>query len=130
VAHILVVDDEHILLDLISSVLRTDGHTVTSLSDPSLASDYVKNAAIDLILTDVTMRPISGFEMVKRLTILGFEGRVLFMSGFSNLSAAISRSVGVRAIIEKPFTAIELRRSVKRVLSGTKAKATQPSILA
>jgi DNA-binding NtrC family response regulator len=125
VAHILVVDDENIVLNLIATVLRTDGHTVTALSDPSLASDCFNIAAIDLILTDVTMKPISGFELVKRLTILGFDGRVLFMSGFSNLSAAISQSLGERALLEKPFTAMELRKAVKCILSGTKAKAPQ-----
>ena len=127
VARLLVVDDENIVLDLIATVLRTDGHTVTALSDPSMASDCPNIAAIDLILTDVTMTPFSGFELVKRLTILGFDGRVLFMSGFSNLSAAISQSLGERALLEKPFTAMELRKAVNRILSGTKAKAPQPA---
>jgi DNA-binding NtrC family response regulator len=129
VAHILGVDDEDIVLDLIATVLRSDGHTVTALSDPSLASDYFNIAAIDLILTDVTMTPFSGFELVKRLTIFGFDGKVLFMSGFSNLSASISRSIGEWAVLEKPFTAMELRKAVKRILSGTKAKAPQPAIV-
>jgi DNA-binding NtrC family response regulator len=127
VAHLLVVDDENIVLGMIATVLRTDGHTVTALSDPSLASDCLSIAAIDLILTDVTMKPFSGFELVKRLTILGFDGQVLFMSGFSNLSTSISRSIGEWSVLEKPFTALELRNAVKRVLSSTKAKAPQPA---
>jgi DNA-binding NtrC family response regulator len=130
VAHILVVDDEDIVLDLLATVLRSDGHTVTAFSDPSLASDCLDIAAIDLILTDVTMTPFSGFELVKRLTILGFDGQVLFMSGFSNLYAAISQSLGERAVLEKPFTAMELRKAVNRILSGTKAKVPQPAIVA
>jgi DNA-binding NtrC family response regulator len=130
VARLLVVDDENIVLDLIATVLRTDGHTVTALSDPSMASDCPNIAAIDLILTDVTMTPFSGFELVKRLTILGFDGQVLFMSGFPNLSASISRSIGEWSVLEKPFTALELRKAVKRVLSGTKAKVPQPAIVA
>jgi CheY-like chemotaxis protein len=41
-ANILVIDDESVLLTLISNTLRLDGHTVTALSEPLAALDYQK----------------------------------------------------------------------------------------
>jgi CheY-like chemotaxis protein len=62
-ANILVIDDEPGLLGLISTTLRQDGHCVTALNDPLAAIEGAMNGgpAIDLLLTDVSMKPISGF---------------------------------------------------------------------
>jgi two-component system cell cycle sensor histidine kinase/response regulator CckA len=123
-ANILVIDDESLVLDLISATLRRDGHNVTAMADPLAAIDAFINGrlAIDLLLTDVSMSPISGFEIFKRMLSAGFDGPVLFMSGYSALSGAIVGSLGERAIIEKPFTAAELRAAVGRAVAKIKAK--------
>jgi DNA-binding NtrC family response regulator len=122
-ANILVIDDEPVLLDLISNTLRLDGHTVTAISDPLAACDTFRATdEVALLVTDVTMKPISGFEVVTRLHSIGFAGPVLFTSGYPALSGAIARSLGERAIIEKPFTAAHLRSAVNRTLSKSKPR--------
>jgi CheY-like chemotaxis protein len=123
-ANILAIDDESILLALISATLRRDGHNVTAMTDPLAAVDsFISGrAAVDLLLTDVTMKPISGFEVLTRLVSAGFDGPVLFMSGYSALSGCVAESLGVRAVIEKPFTAPQLRAAVARALAKNKAK--------
>ena len=118
-AHILVIDDESILLDLISRTLRQDGHTVTALGDPIAAMESAADGKppIDLLLTDVNMRPISGPELVKRLTRAGFHAPVLFMSGYPSFSITIAGTGGVYSVIDKPFTIAELRVVVARLLA-------------
>lgn len=118
-ANILIIDDEPILLDLTTTVLRLEGHRVTPLPGPTEALEQFASGAdqLDLILSDVDMRPITGFETVKRLAAKGFQGRVLFMSGYSGLSEAITGSLGPKIVIEKPFTAPQLRAAVNRILS-------------
>jgi len=125
-ANILVIDDDPVLLDLISTILRQVGHQVTAIADPAEACEsFCAGDAIDLLLTDITMRPISGFEVVKRLTFLGFHGSILFTSGYPALSGAVASALGERAIIEKPFTAAQLRSAVGRSLAKMKPKSHQ-----
>jgi CheY-like chemotaxis protein len=81
-ARILVIEHDLNLLNLISSVLRQDGHTVTETSDPTEALAIAERQPkdFDLILTDVELHPISGFEFVRRLTIKGIHIPTQFMS--------------------------------------------------
>lgn len=118
-AHILVIDDESVLLDLITRTLRHDGHTVTALDNPIAAMESASGgkSPIDLLLTDVNMRPISGPELVKRLTHAGFQAPVLYMSGYPSFSNTIAGTGGAYSVIDKPFTIAELRIVVARLLS-------------
>jgi DNA-binding NtrC family response regulator len=124
-ANVLVIDDESVLLDLIATVLRTDGHSVQATGDPLKALSFLDagNPPIDLVLTDIDMKPITGFELVKRLTKIGFTGPVLFTSGYASLCGAVTDSLGSRAILEKPFTAAQLRTALGRALAKGKAKS-------
>ena|SRR5581483_2376099 len=123
-AKILVVDDEPTLLTLIAAALRKDGHNVTAIGNPLEVVDQVQGNLSDftLIVTDVDMKPITGFEVVSRLTDVGWFGAVLFMSGHSSKSGVIVESLGQRAVIEKPFTADELRSAVALALSSANYK--------
>jgi DNA-binding NtrC family response regulator len=123
-ANILVIDAESLLLDLVSTVLRLDGHSVTAMSDPMAALNWFRNndAVIDLILTDISLKPINGFELATRFGKLGLDCPVIYMSGYSSISGVIVGSMGERSVIDKPFTASELRRAVGRVLGKGRVK--------
>jgi two-component system OmpR family response regulator len=125
-ANILVIDDEPVLLDLISNTLRLGGHQVTAVSNPVEACElFQAGGPTDLVVTGVSMKPISGFEIVARLNAKGFTGSVLFTSAGSALSSAIVRSMGERAIIEKPFTAAQLRSAVRKSLTKVVKSSTR-----
>ena len=116
-SRILVIDDEPIVLDLISIALTMSGHEVTAFGDSREIfqnPDLVRTA--DLLITDVSMRPIDGFEVVKRLNADGLRPPVLFMSGYSAVAAAIAESKGKKSVIEKPFTVDQLRSAVQQAL--------------
>ena len=124
-ANILLVDSEPVLLGLISNTLRLDGHEVSAVCSPlvALASHGAGQTPIDLLLTDIDLKPISGFELVNRLSKIGFNGSVLFMSEYPSLVAVVAESLGERAILEKPFTAAQLRAAIANALRRGKAKA-------
>jgi len=119
-ANILVIDDEAVLLGLIASALRLDGHTVRALSDPLEALEGAGDAEfpIDLLVTDIGMRPISGFEVLQRLVKRGIRCKALFMSGYPAMTGAVSAGLGPHALLEKPFTAQELRSAVSKALAA------------
>lgn len=123
-ANILLIDDEPFLLDVISNTLRLDGHDVMAMADPltALSAPGPRGSPIDLVLTDINTKPISGFELVKRLSLRGFDGSTLFMSEFPSLSGAVAQSLGERSVLEKPFTAAQLRTAVGRALRKIKVK--------
>ena len=124
-ANILLIDDGAVLLNLISNTLRLDGHTVSALCDPLAAFEFfgAGKLPIDLILTDIDLAPISGVELVKRLSKMGFKSPVLFMSGYRGLAEAVAESFGQRAVLEKPFTAPQLRSAVGKALQRSKPKS-------
>jgi two-component system cell cycle sensor histidine kinase/response regulator CckA len=118
-AIILVIEQDIILLNLISSALRQDGHTVIETTDPmhalTIAAEHA--AALNLVLTDVEMEPISGFEIVKRLILNRIDIPAQFISGFPGITGVIASTYGAHAVIEKPFTASELRKGITRFLT-------------
>ena len=126
-AYILVIDDEPTLLRLIATFLRRDGHDVVALSEPLAAFDSVVNAEPEfgLVLIDVDMRPVNGFEVVRQLAEKGWRGPVLFMTGHSTLADDMIPSAHEPAILGKPFTSGELRSAVTDALGS---RATSPKI--
>jgi DNA-binding NtrC family response regulator len=124
-ANILVVDDEPLLLDLISTILRLDGHNVRAMGDPITALNFQEagEAPIDLLVTDISLKPISGFELVTGLSKKGFNSPVLFASGYPALYWAVPDSMRDYPILEKPFTAAQLRAAVRGALACSKPKA-------
>jgi FixJ family two-component response regulator len=79
---------------------------------------------IDLVLTDVEMKPISGFEFVKRMKHNKIEIPTLFMSGDPNMAGVIATGLGPGVVIEKPFAASVLRQKVSRCLAKIDRHAT------
>jgi DNA-binding NtrC family response regulator len=125
-ARILVIEQEPALLNLTACILRQDGHTITETRDPMEALSIVSQCKqeIDLVLTDVDTKPISGFEFVKRITAMGIGVPVLFTSDSSRLVDVITASLGAGSIVEVPFTAPALRHSLSRFLAKHHRKAT------
>ena len=64
------------------------------------------------------MRPINGFELVRRLTRMGFNAPVLFMSGYPDLASAMACCTDPYSFIDKPFTIDQLRVVVSRILAN------------
>ena len=65
-ASILAVDDEAGILDMIQSILRKDGHSVTGITRAE-EIDYTKVGSFDLILLDIMMPGIDGFTLCKKI---------------------------------------------------------------
>ncbi len=112
-ATVLVCEDEPTLLRLVGHILSRAGYTVLTASTPSealtLASDDVS-----LLITDIQLPELTGPELAQRLLAEHPSLRVLFMSGWS-------ASAGVPlpgAVLEKPFTPVQLLTGVKALLEA------------
>ena len=117
---ILLVDDEAVLRRLAGTILLRQGYVVVEASGPAeaLALGAAEPGSFDLILADVMMPGMRGWEMVDRLRAWQPRARVLYMSGYvGELDRASIEKV--RPLLSKPFRPRDLIDEVRRVLSGS-----------
>jgi PAS domain S-box-containing protein len=116
---ILLVDDEEGVRKLVSAVLGNGGYTVMEAANGSAAlSIYEKNShKVDLVLTDVVMPQLNGFELGQVLAEKNPELRILYMSGYRD-TPALSPGEPARSFLNKPFTPDTLLAKVREVLDS------------
>lgn len=110
-ASILAVDDEAGILDMIQSILRKDGHSVTGITRAE-EIDYTKVGSFDLILLDIMMPGIDGFTLCKKLRNQ-VDCPILFLTAKSEENSLVNGlSLGADDYICKPFGVMELRARI------------------
>jgi two-component system, cell cycle sensor histidine kinase and response regulator CckA len=118
--HVLVVEDDHAVRDIITHVLSTHGYRVTVAAHGVEALALVDaGAVVDLVVSDVMMPEMSGPALVEALLQRHPQIRVLFLSGYTEEASALT---GVRpasvAFLQKPFSFSALLTKTREVLQG------------
>jgi CheY-like chemotaxis protein len=112
---ILAVDDEPELRDMIALMLGNDGHAVRTAGSGDEALAVLEADEFDLVLSDVGMSGMNGWELVERVRGRWPSLRLVLATGWgAEIDPARARQQGVEAVIAKPFRFSDLRR----VLSG------------
>jgi CheY-like chemotaxis protein len=117
---ILVADDDDGVRRLVHAVLATSGYTVIEAADGKEAFT-IYNAdpeKFDLVLTDVVMPQMNGFELGDRISAITPERRILYMSGFRDTPIASEAQERQRPFLHKPFTPDVLLVRVREILDG------------
>jgi CheY-like chemotaxis protein len=127
---ILLVEDEEMVRGLMCEVLERDGYKVLSCADPREGIETCKRhcGRIDLLLTDVVMPGMNGWEMARRIQETLPELRVVFMSGYTE--HVLSRDGEIHPQIEylqKPFTLRTLTEKLKRLLKPVEERVQRKS---
>ncbi|MBI3587222.1 MAG: response regulator [Ignavibacteriales bacterium] len=116
---ILVVDDEDALRTVLSSELEGEGYKVNTAADGAEAITILKSQAFDLILLDIKMPNVDGFEVLKFVKDNHPTTKVIMLTGFADLKNAIeSKKLGAEDFVSKPYDLVDLLTTVERVLSG------------
>ena len=115
---ILLVDDEEGVRKLLSAVLHNGGYTVIEAANGLAAlAIYEKNShKIDLVLADVVMPQMNGFELGLRLAEKNSDLQVLYMSGYRDSPINSPPGEPPKAFLNKPFTPDVLLAKVREVL--------------
>lgn len=121
---VLVVDDEPGITLLCRRVLLKVGYLVTALTDPREAMDWLKQNRADLLLVDIRMPEVDGFEVITAARRLQPDVAVLVMTGFGTVETAIrALRQGVDGLILKPFEkGEELVEAVRQALADSRQK--------
>ena len=110
-AKILAVDDDTAILDMIGNILNKDGHWVTKVSNP-LEINMEKLNLYDLILLDIMMPGIDGFELCSKIRKL-VDCPILFLTAKTEENSLVNGlSLGADDYIFKPFGVMELRARI------------------
>ena len=115
---ILVVEDDDLMRMLTRQMLEGHGFTVIEANDGKVALEQMnrRNGHIDLILTDVVMRHMSGPELALRVSENNPGTKIVYMSGYTGeLIAEHNLGTGL-ALLDKPFTKNTLLRTIHAAL--------------
>lgn len=116
---ILVVDDEDALRTVLSSELEGEGYQVASAADGEEAIKILGGQAFDLILLDIKMPKVDGFEVLKFVKQNQPKTKVIMLTGFADLKNAIeSKKLGAEDFVSKPYDLVDLLTTVERVLGS------------
>lgn len=121
---VLVVDDEPGIAALCKRILSRAGYTVTSLIDPRAAIEHLQVNRVDLLVVDIRMPEVDGFDVISRAQMVQPDIAVLVMTGFGTVETAIrALRQGVDGLLLKPFEkSDELLSSVRQVLTDNQRK--------
>ncbi len=127
--HVLVVDDEQIVGEFMSELLRSRGLTVTvKPSGPEALAWFERHGAeIDAVVTDQTMPRMTGLELARRLTGRRPSLPVLLYTGYAeNIDAALLARAGVRTLLRKPVEPEELLARLREAIRPGASPAAKP----
>jgi two-component system, cell cycle sensor histidine kinase and response regulator CckA len=111
---ILVVEDEQPVRELVRRVLEAAGYDVCVAESPAQALPLLAHTSIDLLLSDVVMPGMSGWELAERAREEQPATRLLMMSGYSH-DVAAAPIPGV-PLLAKPFSPEQLTQTVREAL--------------
>ena len=123
---ILYLDDEEPLVFLVTRMLRQLGYKPSGFTNAADALAAFRNnpKQFALVLTDLTMPGTSGMDFARQVLSVSADAPIVVVSGcLSPEDVVRAKSLGVRALIQKPSTVEELGESIQRLLSAVAAGA-------
>ena len=127
-ARILVVDDEENIAFLLRSALRHFGFDVDVASDGRSALRTVRAQPPDLVVLDVMLPDVDGFEICRRMRDEGIDTPVLFLTARDGSDEAVrGLTLGADDYVTKPFSLEEVVARSRRCCAGAAAGPGRPS---
>jgi len=116
-ARVLVADDEPSIRELLQKTLGLAEYDVTTAVDGRSAMEHLRNAAYDLLITDLRMPGVDGLTLIREAKRIKPDLPVIIITGFSNESTAIDTvTLGVAGYLTKPFRVPQVLAAAARAL--------------
>jgi DNA-binding response OmpR family regulator len=131
-ALILVVDDEQLITDSLSYSLKREGFNVASVADGLSAIQAVEELKPDLVVLDLMLPDISGFEVCRRLRTFTTIPVIMLTARGEEIDRVLGLEVGADDYLAKPFSFRELLARIQAMLRRVQLdrQTTQPQPLA
>lgn len=113
-ANIIVVDDEPGVREMLADALRMQGYAAATAADGHAALREIHEGDFDLIISDVNMPKVNGFELLERLRATGNETPVILLTARGDRAdVAVGFRAGADDYVTKPFGLEELMLRVE-----------------
>jgi two-component system OmpR family response regulator len=123
---VLVVDDEPNIRDLVAMALRYEGFDVDSAGTGRMGLDKARSQPVDLIVLDVMLPDVDGFEVARQLGAGGHRVPIVFLTAKDTTQDKIrGLTIGGDDYVTKPFSLEELVARIHAVLRRTNGEAEQ-----
>ncbi|MFW6221723.1 MAG: sigma-54-dependent transcriptional regulator [Fibrobacterota bacterium] len=100
-----IIDDEPAVLRNLKRRAEKSGYEVEAFSDPVAAMAAMEKKAFNIVLSDLRMPGLTGFEVLERVKALSRETQVIIMTGYGSVSTAVDLvKQGAFYYLEKPFS--------------------------
>ena len=121
--HILIVEDEAAIADTLIYALQAEGFSTHWLGLAQAGLDYLQQQPVDLLILDVGLPDISGFEACKRLRRFS-EVPVIFLTARdAEIDRVVGLEIGADDYVVKPFSPREVAARVKAILKRVVPRA-------
>jgi DNA-binding NtrC family response regulator len=122
-ARILIVDDEEDITWILKKGLEKYGYEIDVFNDPLLALSSFRAGSYDLILLDIRMPKMDGFELYQRITQLDSKTKVCFMTAFEVYYDALKElfpdSYESVCFIRKPIAIQDFVKRISKEMHGS-----------
>lgn len=120
---ILAIDDQEIIRDLLVNMFGSAGHEVTTAERGEEGIAKFKIQRFDLVVTDLSMPDLSGWEVAREVKRLRPDMPVILITGWGqNLDEEKLRESGVDRVVSKPFRIEQLMKTVEELLAKSVAR--------
>lgn len=122
-ARILIVDDEEDITSILKKGLEKYGYEIDVFNDPLLALSSFRAGSYDLILLDIRMPKMDGFELYQRITQLDSKTKVCFMTAFEVYYDALKElfpdSYESVCFVRKPIAIQDFVKRISKEMHGS-----------
>ena len=126
---ILVVDDERNIVQLAKIYLRNEGYTVETAANGREALEKVRQVGPSLVLLDLMMPELDGWEVTKQLRKSGDIPIIILTARDDDVDKVVGLELGADDYVTKPFNPRELVARVKAVLRRTEGRRTPERVI-
>ncbi len=124
--HVLVVDDEPQIRELVSTALRREGYRVTVRPDGRAALADIREQDVSILLTDLKMPRMNGLDLIRSAKQIRPDLGSILITAFSSTETAVQAlRYGADDYLTKPFGLEDLRSVVGRVLTARRIARTE-----
>src|SRR5262249_49461947 len=114
-ARVCIVDDNNVMRDSLTDILRAAGHEVTAYPDPTRALAEISPGRFEVILSDLKMPGMEGIDLLRALRGRGIDSPFVLMTAYATVATAVeAMKIGAFDYIQKPFEAEAINLVIER----------------
>ena len=125
--HILLVDDDAELCGLLTEFLGREGFTVESANEGHLGLERAAAAGVDLVVLDVMLPGLDGFEILKRLRVQSKVPVIMLTARGEDVDRIVGLELGADDYLAKPFNPRELVARIRAILRRYAPRPADPA---